>query len=168
MSKSSKEHSIDPRNTSPVPEDKGRRSFLDLVLTVSGLGVIGSLFYPLFRYLTPPPEEETLVASVNLGPESDFPANFGKIFRFGSKPGIIIRGPDGKFHSFIAICTHLSCIVQYDSKAQNIWCACHNGRFNLNGINISGPPPRPLIPLKVNVLPDSREVVVTLSERGVG
>lgn len=154
--------------TSGSPTPTGRRRFLDLFLTFCGAGVIGSILYPLFRYFTPPSEEEFLVASVNLGREDDFPYNSGKIFRFGSKPGIIIRGGDGKFRAFIAVCTHLSCIVQYDQKAQNIWCACHNGRFDLNGINVSGPPPRPLTPLKVNILPDTREVLVTMPEGGVG
>lgn len=37
---------------------------------------------------------------------------------------------------------------------QDIWCACHNGVYDLNGKNISCPPPRPLEPFKVNVRGD--------------
>lgn len=139
-----------------------RRKFIDYLITGAGLGVVMGVLYPLFRFLTPPPEqEEAVVSSVNLGLETDFENNSGKIFRFGRKPGLIIRDPGGKFRAYYATCTHLDCIVQYDSKAESIWCACHNGRYDMNGINISGPPPRPLTPLKVNILPDSREVVVT-------
>jgi Rieske Fe-S protein len=32
-----------------------------------------------------------------------------------------------------------------------IWCACHNGKYDLNGRNISGPPPRPLDPYIVKI-----------------
>jgi Rieske Fe-S protein len=35
-----------------------------------------------------------------------------------------------------------------------MWCACHNGHFDLSGRNISGPPPRPLDSLTVNVQGD--------------
>jgi Rieske Fe-S protein len=34
--------------------------------------------------------------------------------------------------------------VQYRDDLQHVWCACHNGHYNLAGKNISGPPPRPL------------------------
>ncbi len=32
-----------------------------------------------------------------------------------------------------------------------IWCACHNGHYDLFGKNVAGPPPRPLEPYKVQV-----------------
>lgn len=148
--------------------DLGRRKFLDIFLTGTGLAAVAGLIYPVFRFLTPPEQEEAVVTSVNLGPAKDFVPNSGKIFRFGSKPGIIIRGADGKFRAFYATCTHLDCIVQFDGKAGDIWCACHGGRFDLNGQNISGPPPRPLSPLAVNVLPDSEDILVTTTGEGKG
>ncbi len=67
-----------------------------------------------------------------------------RIFKFGNKLGIILITPDNKLKAFSAICTHLSCTVQYRRDLQIIWCACHNGRYDLEGRNISGPPPRPL------------------------
>ena len=48
------------------------------------------------------------------------------------------------------MCTHLNCTVQYRADLSHIWCACHNGHFDLGGKNIAGPPPRPLDPLVVN------------------
>jgi Rieske Fe-S protein len=44
--------------------------------------------------------------------------------------------------------------VQYRKDRSDIWCACHNGVYNLDGGNVSGPPPRPLMPLEVNVRGD--------------
>jgi Rieske Fe-S protein len=49
--------------------------------------------------------------------------------------------------------------VQYRSDIGHIWCACHNGHFDLNGINIEGPPPSPLESYAVNVRGD--QIVVS-------
>ncbi len=57
------------------------------------------------------------------------------------------------------MCTHLGCTVQYRPDLMQIWCACHNGHYNLNGVNVSGPPPRPLTPYAVNVL--GNQIVVS-------
>jgi len=40
-----------------------------------------------------------------------------------------------------------------------IWCACHNGRFDLDGRVLSGPPPRPLAAFKTSGSLDTRIVV---------
>ncbi|MBI4395998.1 MAG: Rieske 2Fe-2S domain-containing protein, partial [Elusimicrobia bacterium] len=40
-------------------------------------------------------------------------------------------------------------------------CACHNGRYDLSGRNISGPPPRPLDLFNVRVEGDEVVVVRT-------
>ena len=112
---------------------------------------MASVAYPIAKYLVPPPQAEANPSSVSVGKVDDFQPSTGTIFKMGEKPGILIRTAQGEFHAFIAICTHLQCTVQYRSDLGAIWCACHNGRYDLNGINISGPPPRPLTPLKVNV-----------------
>jgi Rieske Fe-S protein len=76
--------------------------------------------------------------------------NTGVIFRFGSKPGLLVRTQEGEWKAFSAICTHLDCTVQYKSDTSQIWCACHNGMYDLQGNVVSGPPPRPLERLVVN------------------
>jgi Rieske Fe-S protein len=90
---------------------------------------------------------------------NEVPVNSGKIFKFGSKPGIVVRTDSGELKAFSAVCTHLDCIVQYQPETKQIWCACHNGQYNLNGKNVGGPPPRPLEEFKVNTRGD--EIVVT-------
>lgn len=136
-----------------------RRGFINLILGGSLLGWLTSVFYPIFKFLNPPVIPEAMVTSVKLGSASEFPFNSGKIFKFGKKPGILIRTVNGEFRAFSAVCTHLDCIVQYRPDLEVIWCACHNGKYNLNGINIAGPPPRPLDPYKVMVVGD--EIIVT-------
>ena len=137
-----------------------RRSVLDLLLSGSLLSLAAAVLYPVVRYLTPPPAREGLVSSVVAGKVNELKPNSGKIFRFGSRPGILVRTASGEWRAFSAVCTHLQCTVQYRADLELIWCACHNGRFDLSGKNIAGPPPRPLDQFEVAVR--GEDVVVSL------
>jgi Rieske Fe-S protein len=53
----------------------------------------------------------------------------------------------------------LNCTVQYRNREHDIWCACHNGVYDLKGAVVSGPPPRPLEQFAVHVR--GQEIVVT-------
>lgn len=152
----------------PAPT-QGRRTFLDRLLkgslvtwflgtTVGGLVV--AVLYPVARYLVPPASGESASSSVTLpfAPDELAP-NAAKIFKFGSRPGIILRTASGELRAFSATCTHLGCIVQYRQDLAHLWCACHNGHFDLHGLNIAGPPPRPLEAFVVNVRGD--QIVVS-------
>ena len=142
-----------------TPKSPSRRSFLDLLLGSSAVATLGAIFYPIIKFMTPPQIVEAQANSVAVGKNADFATNSGKIFKFGSKPGIIIRTETGDLKAFSASCTHLSCIVQYDPASKQIICACHNGKYDLTGKNIAGPPPRPLEAYTVNVKGD--DVTVT-------
>lgn len=146
---------MDPGGSSVPP---GRRDFLKYILGGSLLGWLASLLYPLFAYLKPPKTGEVEVSSVKVGKIEDIPKDSGFIFRFGDQPGLLVRTPSGDLHAFSAVCTHLQCTVQYRKDMGLIWCACHNGKYDLNGRNISGPPPRPLEVYKVILQGD--EVIV--------
>ncbi|OGF98331.1 MAG: hypothetical protein A3F83_02660 [Candidatus Glassbacteria bacterium RIFCSPLOWO2_12_FULL_58_11] len=135
----------------PQDPNSGRRQFLNYILGGGSLTFLASIFYPVLKFLTPPAANDAAVTAVDAGKSDDFPNDSGKIIKFGSKPALVIRDKAGEFKAFIAVCSHLDCTVQYLAKDRVIWCACHNGKYDLNGINISGPPPRPLLPLKVNI-----------------
>jgi len=136
-------------------QDVSRRRFLNWFLGTSAGALLISILYPVTRYLIPAKVEESTARTVTLSVKpDDVKANSGQIFKFGSQPGILIRTSEGDLRAFTAICTHLACIVQYRSDLSHIWCACHNGHFDLNGKNITGPPPRPLEPYVVNVRGD--------------
>lgn len=136
-----------------------RRHFTNLLLGGGLLGWLGSVFYPLITYLIPPKTPGGNVDMVKAGPAADFPANSGKILKFGRKPVILVKTEGGDFRAFSATCTHLDCIVQYRSDLKHIWCACHNGHYDLKGRNISGPPPKPLEEFTVKVA--NGEIVVS-------
>jgi Rieske Fe-S protein len=131
--------------------DPGRRGFVNWFLgTVAGAFLI-SVLYPVGRYLVPPRTGESAAGTVTLPVKAeDVKPNSGQIFKFGSRPGILVRTPAGELRAFSAVCTHLNCTVQYRSDLGHIWCACHNGHYDLNGKNIEGPPPRPLDAFTVN------------------
>ena len=136
-----------------------RRRILNWFLGGSAFAWMGSVIYPVLRFLSPPPEREAAVSTVKAVTLSEMVPNSGKIFKFGRKPAIIVRQVDGSFVAFLAKCTHLDCTVQYRSDKERIWCACHDGFYDLNGTNVSGPPPRPLDALEVHVQGD--DVYVT-------
>ena len=143
--------------------DNGRRKFLNWFLSTSAGAFLVSVTYPVSRYLIPPDVEESTARTVTLSIKpNDVKANSGQIFRFGSQPAILVKDSKGELKAFSAVCTHLACIVQYRSDISQIWCACHNGHFDLNGRNVEGPPPKPLEQYDVNV----RAEQIVVSKRG--
>ena len=136
-----------------------RRSLLNWLLGVWGGGVLGAVFYPVARFLSPPDVAESAAVTANGGSASALAANSGRVVPFGSQPAIVVRTAAGDLRAFSAICTHLDCTVQYRPDMQRIWCACHNGEYDLTGRNVAGPPPRPLEPFDVGVKGD--DIVIT-------
>jgi Rieske Fe-S protein len=118
-----------------------------------------SFLYPIIRFLNPPSVSESAVNQVVAGKVQDLKPNSGTIVRFGDIPVILIRVNETEWRAFSAVCTHLSCIVQYQPERTRIWCACHNGVYNLQGQVVSGPPPLPLRPYAVHIRED--DIVIT-------
>jgi cytochrome b6-f complex iron-sulfur subunit len=118
-----------------------------------------SFIYPVLRYLVPPRLTDMGGDTVVAGKVGELRPNSGKIFRFGSRPGLLMLGSDGQYRALSATCTHLSCTVQYRGDLRQVWCACHNGMYDLAGRNLSGPPPRPLEQYDVHVRGD--EIIVS-------
>jgi Rieske Fe-S protein len=138
--------------------NNNRRDFLGMLLGGGFFAWIISLFYPVFRFLEPPKVEEVKVSSVKIGAVEEMERDSGKIIKFGNKPVIVIRKTEGEYIAFAGVCTHLDCIVQFRKDYGQIYCACHNGRYDLNGRNVSGPPPAPLKKFGVTIKKD--EVIV--------
>jgi Rieske Fe-S protein len=142
-----------PENVHGEAVQKDRRK-VNLLLGSGVLASIASFLYPALRYIIPPQVAETGSRSVVAGKLSDFKRNSGSIFKFGEKPGILVYTAEGELRAFSAVCTHLNCTVQYRDDLHEIWCACHNGHYDLHGRNVSGPPPRPLEEYETHVQGD--------------
>ncbi len=128
-----------------------RRNLLKIFFGGGIAASLGTFIYPVLRYIIPPAEANLGVDSVVAATIHELKPNSSKIFRFGSRPALLIRTADGQYQAMSATCTHLSCTVQYRNDVQQVWCACHNGMYDLNGRNVSGPPPRPLEKYQVHV-----------------
>jgi len=137
-----------------LQQTSSRRGFFFWLVGASIIAWLGSIFYPVFAYLRPPKVAEPDVASVQVTQLADFPPGASTLFKFGREPALLIHTKAGDLRAFIARCTHLDCTVQYRDDWNLIWCACHNGRYDLSGRNVAGPPPRPLTPLEVEVKGD--------------
>jgi cytochrome b6-f complex iron-sulfur subunit len=136
-----------------------RRQWIGIFLGGGLLASFASFIYPVLRYLIPPPVADLGGDEIVAAKVSELKPNSAKIFRFGSRPGLLILNSDGSYRALSATCTHLGCTVQYRSDLREIWCACHNGIYDLNGRNVSGPPPRPLTVFDVHLRGD--EIVVS-------
>ena len=126
----------------------------NLIRWLLGGGVTASLIsflYPAIKFMDPPEVSEASVNEVPAGKVSDLKPNSGKIVKFGSLPVLLVRISESEWRAFSAVCTHLNCTVQFKDSSRQIWCACHNGLYNLNGQVVSGPPPKPLEPYDVHV-----------------
>ncbi len=124
-----------------------RRGFLELILGGSVLATLGAVFYPMVRFIIPPAAGEAKLSQLKLPfSRADIEADpkKAKYFKYGRELGIIYQTEQGELKALAATCTHLDCTVQHRPDLGIIWCSCHNGRYDLDGKNISGPPPKPL------------------------
>lgn len=120
-----------------------RRQFLNGLFGGWAGALLASLLYPVVKFVFPPSREPDQVILPFLD-FKDMGPNSTKNFSWGSKPGILKRNDDGLFQAFVGVCTHLDCNVIYLQEQKKFFCACHEGWYDENGKNISGPPPRPL------------------------
>jgi cytochrome b6-f complex iron-sulfur subunit len=132
--------------TAPVTESlkPPRRSFLNWALGVGLVGWSASVLYPVLRYLRPLGE---VGAGGPLKLSAEEMSILGKshfvIARAGTRKVIVFEA-GGELRALDAKCTHEGCTVQFVPDDSLLWCACHNGKFDLDGRVLSGPPPRPL------------------------
>jgi len=134
-----------------------RRQFLNGLLGGSLGAGLASLLYPVVKFIFPPYKEPDKVVL----PFSDFremTPNSVKNFLWGSKPGLLKRNNDGKYTAFVGVCTHLDCNVSYMPERRMFFCACHDGWYDESGVNIGGPPPRPL--RKLIVVVEEENIVI--------
>ncbi len=134
-----------------VPEDTGRRRFL------GGLGVLsvawlGALVYPVYKYLAPAAPKDPFDKDGKAPIEGMTAADVarpgqGKNAGFVGGGLIVMRTADGQLRALSSKCTHAGCNVEFDGD--QLICHCHGGIYDLEGKNVSGPPPKPLTPYKV-------------------
>jgi cytochrome b6-f complex iron-sulfur subunit len=146
-----------------TPASKGaaipRRSFLNYCLGATTLAFSGLTVYAVGKYLFPPgafsAEETGEAVKISL---AELPVGASKNVRYKGAASIVIRTDEKNFHALSAVCTHLGCIVKWDSGKGLLLCPCHAAMFDVNGNVVSGPAPRPLQSYPVQLAQD--EVII--------
>jgi Rieske Fe-S protein len=77
--------------------------------------------------------------------------------KYGDAVVLVIKD-EGDFKAFNGACTHLNCLVLWQPATKKFFCACHDGFFDNNGVNVAGPPPSPL--LAVDVAKDGDDLII--------
>jgi cytochrome b6-f complex iron-sulfur subunit len=129
-----------------------RRRFINIFTGGSLAATLAAFLSPVIRYVLPPKQTEAVQKKVVAAKAGELAPNSAKIFKFGSTPAVLINTQEGKLVAFTAVCTHLTCTVTYEPETGTLYCPCHNGRFDLAGHVISGPPPRPLEVFDVEIV----------------
>ena len=147
------------KDVTTADDSTTRRHFIDVLLGASALGWLASIIYPVIRYLKPLPQTGlggpthlTRVESSKLEQKQFV------IVPVSGERVIVIQTQD-QVCALSAKCTHEGCTVTYLPGQSVIWCPCHDGRFDLRGRVLSGPPPRPLPQFAVNRQPDGGIVI---------
>ncbi|HKO98185.1 MAG TPA: FAD-dependent oxidoreductase [Pyrinomonadaceae bacterium] len=65
--------------------------------------------------------------------------NSGAVISHGLKKVAVYRDPQGEIHQMSAVCTHLGCIVNWNSLEKSWDCPCHGSRFDALGHVTQGP-----------------------------
>lgn len=74
----------------------------------------------------------------------DIPAGSGAVLRRGAKKIAAFKDEQGTVHLRSAVCTHLYCIVDWNTSEKTWDCPCHGSRFDPYGKVINGPAITPL------------------------
>jgi Rieske Fe-S protein len=76
-------------------------------------------------------------------------AGDGGVFRSGLKKIAACRDTAGKLHLHSAACTHMGCVVHWNSLEQCWDCPCHGSHFAPDGAPLNGPAVAPLAKVEI-------------------
>ena len=74
----------------------------------------------------------------------EIPPGTGAVVRRGMSKIAVYRDEQGNFHERSAVCTHLYCIVDWNTAERTWDCPCHGSRFDPYGQVVNGPAITPL------------------------
>lgn len=143
-----------------LPSNPKRRDFVSKLLGAWSVVVTAPIAKGILDFVTPLKEADTSKESIRVAAIDELALNTAKIFKVNKEPVIVVHTDKGQFKAFSARCTHLGCVVKYNTEegSPHFSCNCHGSQFDINGKNIDGPAPRPLTPYKV-MLKDSSIVI---------
>jgi cytochrome b6-f complex iron-sulfur subunit len=126
-----------------------RRKLLKSSLAFLGTTTLISFVYPASKFLIPP-KSNAQDAQVTLDKDT-IPPGTAKEVTYNEIPLIVINRRGSGFIALSRVCTHLGCLVGFDSFNNKLVCPCHAGEFDLDGNVLSGPATKSLqrYPMKI-------------------
>jgi len=117
------------------------------VVTVAlGVPIVGFLLSPLFRRQTVVEREVGYVGDVSgVDPREfiiTFPQNAWPVPDVSVAVFVVRVGAGFKVLS--NVCSHMQCPVRWVHDLDQFLCPCHGGLYDRTGLNVGGPPPKPL------------------------
>jgi Rieske Fe-S protein len=140
-----------------------RREFARYLVLGAGAMAVGSVGFAAWTQLRSinTTEERAVVAL------DDVPIGDTYLFTYPSDddPAILLRLGEREVVAFSQKCTHLGCVVFFQAEEDRWHCPCHEGNFDTRtGAVTSGPPPRALGRIEVEVRADGMVWAVGKSE----
>ncbi len=136
-----------------------RRGFLDWLVALGSTITSAPMTIPAVMYLWPAARGGG-AENVEVEGAADLPVGQSTMLQVAGKAVIVVRDAKG-YKAFSASCTHLGCLVQWDSSRGEFLCPCHAAVFDKEGAVVSGPPPAPMPKYKVKEVGDRVYVVTT-------
>ncbi len=128
-----------------------RNQFIRMITTVGSVTGLTAIVVPLITYLYPSNLEETPSLPVFVANKDDLAATDSRTVLYGRYPAIVVNTSQG-LKGYSAVCTHFACIVKWNKEINQFACPCHAGFYDpLDGHVVSGPPPRPLASIPVDI-----------------
>ena len=90
----------------------------------------------------------------------------GRVVRMGAHKVAAYRDDKGLLHLRDAACTHLRCIVDWNSTEKSWDCPCHGSRFDAEGRVLNGPALADLAPVSADVADRAGTAVHTADVKG--
>lgn len=144
-------------------EGHKRRTFFKACMAIIG-GLIGlAMAVPLVGFAISPAFRKTSKKWVDLGIVDllkgsrykkinyVFQARDGWVETEKKRSVYVTDQGDGNFVVFSRVCSHLGCLVRWDTEKDQFFCPCHGAVFDRIGNVVAGPPPRPMEQLPVKV-----------------
>jgi glycine/D-amino acid oxidase-like deaminating enzyme/nitrite reductase/ring-hydroxylating ferredoxin subunit len=88
-----------------------------------------------------------LVTPGDIDSETEIKPGAGAIIRRGLKKVAVYRDDEGALHERSAVCVHLGCIVDWNTREKTWDCPCHGSRYDAYGKVFQGPANRDLNPI---------------------
>ncbi len=125
-------------------EARSRRGFFRWLAVAIGAAALAEAAWVVVDFLRPRSrraggaDAEIFVA----GPVDRFAE--GSVTAFPAGKFYLVRLGDGGFLAVSRRCTHLGCTVPWVDEERRFVCPCHSSAFDLRGVVLSPPAPRPL------------------------